>query len=270
MIKIRFPKRERQHYYRYHYTFLLNVFKEAKAEIELCSSTELDTVRFTINIDNKDLLIDVSDSMVLYPKNKDYKYCFKYHCSEEIHKNCDNIYPLGAMSFYDWEEYYKLLPKIKYTCNNDTILNNQRVYANATKRRSEVQKRLKRRYEQDVDFKLTNQETYWNKINNCLVSVHVPGYRNDILDRGQFQMMAFGCCTISPKLLTILSYNQKLIPGQHYIECKADYSDLIDKIEWCKSNRKECIKIGKQAQELFSQYCTPEKITEWVSQCLQK
>ena len=267
-MKIKFPRREKQRYYRYHYTFLLNVFKEAGCDIELCPSTELDTTRYTINIDGKDVLIDVSDFPACYFPN--YIPCFKYHYTEGEHEDCKSLYPLGAMSFYNWSKYFKLEKEIKYKCNNDIILNNQRPYAGALKRRRLVQKLLKDRYGNKVDTTLTDQKIYWKKANNCLVSVHVPGARNDMLDRGQFQMMAFGVCTISPYLKTILPFNKKLIPGTHYVSCKPDYSDLIEKIEWCKTHRKECIQICKNAQGLFQQYCTPKAIVKWIDQCLKQ
>jgi len=269
-MKIKFPKKEHQHYYKFHYFFLLNVFKEAGANIELCSSTELDTTHFSINIDGKQILIDVSDDPKLYPKYKDYYACFKYHVTKNIHDGIKNLYPLGAMSFFDWKEYNLLKGQIEYNCGTDIILNNQRAYANAKERRKKVQKELKDRYGDYVNFTLTDQITYWKKANNCLVSVHVPGYRNDILDRGQLQMMAFGCCTISPKINTILPYNKKLIPNIHYLECYRDYSNLIERIEWCKTHRKECQAIGFNAKDLFRQYCTPKAIVEWIEQCLHQ
>ena len=56
-MKIIFPKKEHQHYYRFHYSFLLNVFKYAGIDIEYCPSTELDTTHFLIIIDGKEVPI---------------------------------------------------------------------------------------------------------------------------------------------------------------------------------------------------------------------
>lgn len=270
MNKIKFPRKENQHYYRYHYTFLFNVFKEAGVNLEMCPSTELDTTRFTINIDGKDVCIDFSDHIELYKYYPNYRYYFKYHYTEGEHDDYNFIYPLGAISFLNWNNYFDLLGKITYKCNNDIILNNQRPYAGALIRRNKVRKILKDKYGRKVDFTLTDQITYWKKINNCLVSVFVPGARNDMLDRGQYQSMAFGACTISPKLNTVLPYKTKLISGYHYIECKADYSDLVNKIEWCKTHRKECVQIGKNAKNLFMAFCRPQIITRWIELCLTK
>ena len=122
----------------------------------------------------------------------------------------------------------------------------------------------------DYDNKITDQVTYWKKANNCLVSVHVPGARNDMLDRAQYQFMAFGVCTISPYLKDVLPHRAVFQPDYHYVECKPDYSDLIEKIEWCKKNRKKCIQIGKNAKDYFIAFCLPRVIVRWMELCLNK
>ena len=90
-----------------------------------------------------------------------------------------------------------------------------------------------------------------------------------MLDRAQGQYLGFGCCTISPKIVTILSWNKPLIPGEHYIECKPDYSDLIEKIEWVRNNQIEAIKIGANAKQLFRETCIPYRQFEWIKKCLE-
>ena len=270
MNKIIFPRKEHQRYYRYHYNFLLNIFQEANVILEIGPSTELDTTRFTLNIDGENICIDFSDHTELYKNHKSYKHYFKYHYTESLHKKYSHVYPLSPISFLDWKRYFTLEKEITYTCNNNIILNNQRPYAGALKRRRKVQHLLASVYKTDVDFKLTSQLDYWKKINNCLVGVFVPGARNDMLDRAEYQFLAFGCYVISPYIKTILPYNQKLIPGIHYISCKSDYSDLIEKIEWCKNNRKKCIEIGKNAKHLFMAFCLPRQIVRWMELILSK
>jgi len=76
--------------------------------------------------------------------------------------------------------------------------------------------------------------------------------------------MALGCCTISPKLDNVLAFSKEVKPNIHYVECKADYSDLIDKIEWCKEDRDRCKKIGYNAKKLFRRTSTPYRIWKWM------
>lgn len=268
--KIIFPKNENTKYYESHYAFILNSAKYLDLNIEYSEPRIIHQSRFAMTINNKDVIIDFRDHTDVHPAYKDYDYYFKYHKTEKKHNKYKKLFPLGAISFLNWERYLKLKREIKYRCNNDIILNNQRVFGNAKIRRPKVRTMLKEKYGSLVNCNLYSQEKYWKLINNCLVSVCVPGARNDMLDRGQLQYMAFGCCTISPYLKTILAYNKKLIPGTHYIACKDDYSDLIPLIEWCKKHRKQCIKIGKNAQKLFLQTSIPKRLWNWIDICLNK
>ena len=100
--------------------------------------------------------------------------------------------------------------------------------------------------------------------------MHFCKMLSNILIECHLQRMAFGCCTISPILRTVLPYGKQLIPNVHYIPCQQDYFDLIDKIEWCKQNRKKCIEIGNNAKELFARIYTPKKIVEWMDLILKE
>ncbi len=73
---------------------------------------------------------------------------------------------------------------------------------------------------------------------------------------------------ISHKHITHLSRNKKPEAGIHYVECKSDYSDLIDKITWCINNKNECIKIGNRAKELMNETSLPLKQVEWIKKCI--
>ena len=150
------------------------------------------------------------------------------------------------------------------------VLNNQAPAGNAIERRNYVKGLLTQTYGNGLDAERHGKEEFYKLINNASAIVCVPGARNNMLDRGQGQQMFFGACTISPKLVTTLSYNKKLIAGTHYVECKPDYSDLIEKVEWVRSNRDKAIEIGKAARELFLQTSTPEKQIEWINECVNK
>lgn len=269
MNKIFFPRKEYQRYYKYHYTFFLKLFEYAGLNIEFCPSTEIDAVRFTVNIDGKEVLIDFSDHLQLLPEVEKYGYCFKSHYDYYTCHCYGNIFPFTPITFHNWDNYYNFKDKIKYKCNNNLILNNQKAYCGAKVRRLFVQDLLKKKYGNDVDFSITDKETFYKKINNCLVAICVPGARNDIIDGGQLQRMAFGCCTISPILRAVGSYYKQLSPWVHYIPVKQDYLDLIEKIEWCKDNKGKCIEIGNNAKEFFAETYIPHKIVEWMDKILK-
>lgn len=269
MIKsIAVPRRNGQRYYDTHYLFFFEMIKAVGVNLRYCDDMR-NGDGFGVWLSDKHVLIDYSDHKILPLDLSEFDIVFKYHYSKKCHSDIPRIYPLTPVSFYNWKRYQELEKTICYGVNPEFILNNQRPGAAAKRRRNTVKWKLKKRYGEHVDTDITSRESFWKKINNCLVSVCVPGARNDILDRGQLQYMAFGACTISPELDITLSYWLKPEPNKHYVVCADDYSDLIEKIEWCRDNHDKCREIGAVAKALFQAACTPDKIWKWINQCLE-
>jgi len=221
--------------------------------------------KYLMRINDKRVVIDYSDNIDHMPNWHEFDATFKFHYVEHKQGDLSTVYPFAPISFHNWKRYYQLRKSIRYTCSSDLVLNMQRPGGNAIKRRIEVQKMLQKQYGGRVLTHFNaSQENYWSKINDCLLHVFVPGCRNDMIDRGHLQYMAFGCCTISPKIIDVLPYDGHLIPDEHYVECASDYSDLIEKIEYCRTHRDFCIEIGRKGQELFEQSCSPDKLWDWI------
>lgn len=264
-MKIKFPVRANQRYYNVHYLYILNILSK-RHDIEFVEGLDIDNLRFKCVFGQDDVIFDFADSsedfrLDLKDKCKAY---FKFHLKGGNHGK--NIYPFSPVSFYQWDEYFKLCDSINYTCNSHKILNNQRPYAGALERRNLVGSMLA---PLNADFEITDQETYWKKINDCMVGVFVPGQNNNMLDRGQLQFMGFGACTISPNLPEILPWNKPIINGVHYLRCNDDYSDLIEKVELCRHIKDVCVMIGKNAKNLFQSCCTESKLNDWIEECLR-
>ena len=45
-----------------------------------------------------------------------------------------------------------------------------------------------------------------------------------------------------------------LIPNYHYVELENDFSDLLDKLKWCRANQDQCREIIKNAHNFMSQF----------------
>jgi hypothetical protein len=58
-------------------------------------------------------------------------------------------------------------------------------------------------------------------------------------------------------------YSNKLKPYEHYIPIKRDLSDLISKIEWCKSNDEKCENISRNAYDFFNSYLQKDSILDF-------
>ena len=279
--EIAFPQYERnvkQVEYKLHYAFVHKYAELNSIKVNITPRTDkvfpTTHVHFSITIDGKQAIIDYSDHEPLAGQYDGIPY-FKFHYNEEDHGKFKNIFPIGPAldlpNVNDYRYFFNFIEEEVYTCDSDIILNAQWPRMGALQRRSMVQQMLKANFGSNADtsFRLNDQRGFWERHKNCMVAVCVPGARNNMLDRGHYEQLAMGVCTISPNIRTSLPNFQKLVPGIHYLSCKDDYSDLIDVIEWCRENRKECINIGQNAKILFKENCMPEKYWSWVENCIK-
>ena len=255
------PAQGKQTYWNVHYRYFYNIIKTA-CEVEYVKGLDINQTSFRVCLDGQWCIIDFSNASLgrSDPKGNPV-FKFQYKLADDRR---DKVYPFLKVCFYDWE--IDLKRDFNYQAKGERILNCQRTSRIEFKARRLALHKLLKDY--DVDYELTEQEVYWNKIPGCLTSVHVPGNNNNILDRAQLQFMAFGVCTISPNLPEILPYGITLIPGEHYVRCRNDYTDLTDCVEWVRANRKEAVQIGKQARELFMGNFTPDKLVAWLKDCI--
>jgi len=216
--------------------------------------------------------LDYNDLPQLPARCGEYDLWFKFQ-STSSHEPFGTVRPFPPCSFQDWNQYTTLCSEIQYRAKSDTVLyvTRPRLRLRAkqwaedtTLRRTLVRNDLQTHLGDWVDMEFTDQLSYWRRAGECLVSVHVPGFWNNMLSRSQLQLMGFGVCTISPVLYTRLPDVGSPIPDVHYLACRDDYSDLLSKIEQCRDNPDLCQSIGSQAQKMFQNTCVPEKIWSYV------
>jgi hypothetical protein len=67
-----------------------------------------------------------------------------------------------------------------------------------------------------------------------------------------FTRLLYGCCVI--KIASPQKYRQwyyhRMVPWKHFVPVQANLSDLIERIEWCRSHLVECREIATSGQEL--------------------
>lgn len=278
MAKIIFPKNNKnKRYYTIHADFFFKWASFANHEILFEESNDKiwfhTVLAFLFN--GKQVMIDHSD----HPHLPDIYYShthvpyFKCHYLKEEHGNKPNIKPLGPTlitpaTHENYKQYFNMMENGNYNPYEiNYIACKQRAYAGARDRRRNVHSMLSNRFGNMFDGNaIDKQLQFWDKTLNSLVSVCVPGARPDMLDRGHLEALGLGVCTISPRITTPLTYNRELIPGEHYVECHLDYSDLIAKVEWCQKNRDECKRIGDNAKALFREIYYPDKYWKWIEQ----
>jgi len=65
-------------------------------------------------------------------------------------------------------------------------------------------------------------------------------------------------------------YSRLLKENFHYISVKNDFSDLSDKITWCKTHDKECEKIANNAEKIYRKYVNRDTILNYLQLILVK
>lgn len=63
-------------------------------------------------------------------------------------------------------------------------------------------------------------------------------------------------------------YSKLLKPYIHYIPIKKDFSDLAEKITWCKMNDGQALKIAQNAYEFYRKYINKEFVLDYIQDTL--
>lgn len=281
MIKeIVFPQKAaatKRHEYQWHYMFVKKYAELNGIRVTVSGPTAqvfcTQHVHFSMLIDGQQVIVDYSDHEAMAGSYPDLPY-LKFHYNHKLHGHLANVYPIGPMldipTLDGYRAFFDMIKKPIYTCSGDRIVNKQLARFGAKIRRSHVQHVLRNNFGSNADlrYESKNQHGFWEVHKDCLVAVCVPGARNDMLDRGHYEQLAMGVCVISPYINTALPYGKMLEDGVHFVQCKDDYSDLVELINWCAQNREKCREIGDNAKALFAENCLPKPYWDWVSQCL--
>lgn len=277
MSKIQFPKKFRKHKYgKIHIMFLRDYLIRGGADlIEVPENDkvfsfykDIDHFLISITVDGRQVIINCSDHHYLtYQDEFEGIPIFKFHYYRDFHKDMPNVFPIGPMMIYNekpeknMSNYFIIRREYNYT-PGDIVLNKQKSYGKSVERRNNVKSVL---HSESTDLNgRSKQVEFWQQHENCLAAVCVPGAHNDMLDRGQYELMGLGVCTISPFIKTVMPWDQDLVPDKHYIRCADDYSDLKEKIEWARENKDRCQTIGDNAGAFFTNYCRPAMYVEWI------
>lgn len=75
-----------------------------------------------------------------------------------------------------------------------------------------------------------------------------------------FEIIQYGSIMIKPDMSNVITYPNIYIPYETYIPCKADWSDLTEKIHYVLDNYDECKNIAVNAQQIMKKSFTIENL----------
>jgi len=266
-------------YWNTYVAYFVNVLRAGGVEVELKghSGDELcGRGLFRVELDGRPAVMDYSDHKDCAPCTEPGLPRFKFSYSTALRRPSEGeatVFPFTPISFMDWDQYERMKAEVHYGAG-DRILYMQTAHKGTDNydRRRLVQRIIPEAFGDRADNRMLPLEDYWRAINTALVRVFAPGTRNDMLDRGQAQHFAFGCCTISPVLDVVLPY--WMMPKAHvdYVRCASDYSNLVRLIDLCSEprNRSGLQAVGRNAQALFEHTSTPPRLVRWLALCMEQ
>jgi len=266
-------------YLELHYFFFLEYAKLAGISIRVDTddgkflAANQNQAYISCYINDQLCIIDFNDFWNWKFDQKNHQY-FKFQSTTDTKFKCVPLGPpivgLTATSRRSSIKDYLELRKIFHYNPRNNIMCKQIPGGNALTRRQHVQKMLNDNFDNVVLSSKDNQYEFWSSHENCLAAVCVPGATENMVDRGQMELIGLGVPTISPRLTTRFVHNCLLEPGVHYIECQQDYSDLVEIINSLKCNTEYLKYISQNAWNFFEEHYTPEKYWNWIIENLNE
>lgn len=263
-----------------HFNFFVQYAKIAGIQVDLVESNDKIFIKdeqliFSCTINDRQVVVDYADHAT---RNWQIEFpgipYFKFQTNLPLTDGC---IPLGppmvgikkkGTKGATMREYVNLRQLYNYT-PGESILCKQMPNGSALDRRNYVHNLLATNFKNiDITYD-TDQIDFWRAHESCLAAVCVPGATNNMVDRGQMELMGLGVCTVSPSLNTVFPRSQLLKPGTHYIRCRDDYSDLVDVLTRLQTYPELCKRIGNNAQKFYNKHYAPTRYWTWILENLQ-
>lgn len=146
-------------------------------------------------------------------------------------------------------------------------------------------------YPRHLDCKLTSlnkRPRVWNgkitwidkhKYNDCLTNAFIPfedqkKYKYIVYVDGHCAALrlardlSLGCVLLMVESKWTCWAHSFMENNIHYISIKSDFSDLIEKIEWCRQHDDECLTIANNALDLGKHLLAKQNMTSWIAKMI--
>ena len=280
-VHLEFPENYRTHRYnRIHFSFFLQMAQAAGVEVTM---TRPDSTVFIgdpaliwgCRINGQAVIVDYSDhwyrDWTAEHPNRPY---FKF---QKTAASTAHITPLGppmvggkrrGIVISDLNSYLDVRRDFDYRPGN-IVACKQLPNGAAVERRNLVHDILRTSFSNiDIDCD-SDQIDFWRIHETVAAAVCVPGANNNMIDRGHMELMGLGVCTVSPRLDTMLPFGRQAVPGQHYVMCQDDYSDLVTIVQDLIDDPDRSRSIAQQARALWDELYAPDAYWRWIIKALE-
>jgi hypothetical protein len=262
-------------YDRQAWRYVYNTATEAGIDVTLDSKLrKVCWSAWEVEVDGIPIVIDISDYHTLdghvcdYPLWLRFTYTHYFDAFPEV-----GSFPL--VSFQDWDMYRAIRRDGYARRATDNIVFGVRkcedVAGKAT-RRAKVHALLKDAFGPRLDDSWTHLTGYLDRARNSLAAVVVPGSCNNRIDRSTWQLMAAGVPVVCPEIFDA-PLGVRPEANEHYVRCKDDYSDLIERLHMLELDRESGDRIGDRiganAGDFFKRYGTPSAIWSYIGERLE-
>jgi hypothetical protein len=90
---------------------------------------------------------------------------------------------------------------------------------------------------------------------------------------GEWDGLLWKLCSGSAVLRVESEWNQwytdRLAPFEHYVPVRADLSDLMERVEWCRNHDEECRAIAERARDLMERHVTFKEAVLYTAERLR-
>jgi hypothetical protein len=216
-----------------------------------------------VRVDGRPMVVDISDYHTLGPAAAAGNWPWLRFCYTPMWEPFTRVGSFPVTSFLDWDEYESLsrLP----ARIGDMIVYGQRteyageVHEGKIARRTRVRELLVASFRDRLDDRWTSVPSFWARAASALATVCIGGTNNNNLDRGQWQLMGLGCCTVSPEIFTA-PLGVRPEAGVHYVRIRDDFSDLGAAIEGLIADPARAAAVGRAAAGFFRDRGVPGAI----------
>jgi len=220
------------------------LFKTAKATQSQYTKPTAFNKWFFGNGSDLDLAYDISDDM--YDRIKLTGWNFGYYNPNYLNfDNTDLDRTIDVCAIY--QGYHKE--------NDDHGTRNDLMYTN---HRTSAWKKLEnsKGISYEKDKRPFNEFADIMRKSKCTIS---PFGMGELCFR-DFEIIQYGSVMIKPDMSQVITHPNIYVPYETYIPCALDWSDLIEKIEWVKSNPIKCKEITNNARQLVKKSYTVENL----------